>query len=304
MHGTHQPGAERAHRAPAGAILAAVLLAAGSAARADLIAYEPFDYPVGGDINGRNGGTGWIGPWQDMLGSAGRGDLITYTPGLTHALRPGTGGSLGATLGQQALAYVRPFERLLLDQQTVWMSMLYRGSGASESVTMGLVFGTPNGFGSVPAIRSSAQGFYQLFVEGSQTAINLPVPGPSANRTDLIVMQYEALGQNQLRFTAFLNPSNPTNPGTPMVTRTVTLATMEIAAFRMIYAGPSPSASSSARFDELGIAETYPGLIPAPGAAALLGVLLLAGSRRRRCARGCAPKRRSPDGPAAPAERP
>ncbi len=181
-----------------------------------------------------------------MLGTHGRGTMISDAPGLTHSLRTGTGNAMQATTGQQALAYVRPFDHILLDEQTVWMSFLYRGGGENESVAMGLVFGTDDGFGATPAIRASANGNYQLYVEGSSTAINLTVPGPSASRTDLIVMQYQALGSNQLRFTAFLNPSDPLHPGTPLVTRTVTLSTMEIAAFRVIYAGPAPSASSSA----------------------------------------------------------
>lgn len=268
-------------------ILAGVVaaVAGASEARADLIAYEPFNYPSGTTIAGQNGGTGFIGPWLNMMGSAGRGELRSYSPGLTHTLRAGTGNAMGATLGQQAMTISRPFERILLDTQTVWMSMLYRGgtsSGTNESVVMGLVFGTQNGFGPTPAIRASSMGVYQLYVEGSSTAINLPVPGPSSSRTDLIVMRYEALGNNQLQFAAFLNPTNPNDPGTPVITRTVTLPTMEIAAFRFIYAGPPASSLTTAKFDELGIAETYPGLIPTPGSAAVLVLAGLVATRRRR----------------------
>lgn len=263
----------------AGAV-AAILLPAST--QASLIAYEPFDYSSG-NIVGRNGGEGWTGPWVDMLQSAGRGQMVTYAPGLTHTLRAGSGNAMGATYGQQAIAIARPFERILLSQQTVWMSMLYRGGGTSESVVMGLVFGTQNGFGVSPAIRASTHGQYQLYFEGSGTAINLSAPGPSASRTDLIVMKYQSLGGNQLQFSAFINPSNPNNPGTATITRTVTLSTMEIAAFRFLYAGPAPLAVGTAMFDELGIAETYPGLtIPAPGGAGMLALVGLAAVRRRR----------------------
>lgn len=253
-----------------------------ASAQASLIAYEPFEY-ASGNIAGRNGGEGWTGPWVDTLQSVGRGQMITYAPGLTHTLRAGSGNAMGATYGQQAIAIARPFERILLSQQTVWMSMLYRGGGTTESVVMGLVFGTQNGFGVSPAIRASTHGQYQLYFEGSGTAINLSAPGPSASRTDLIVMKYQALGGNQLQFSAFINPSNPNNPGTAAITRTVTLSTMEIAAFRFIYAGPAPLAMGTAMFDELGIAETYPGLtIPAPGGVGMLALVGLASLRRRR----------------------
>lgn len=274
------------HRAAASA-LAGLALGLGAAAPAvgSLIAYEPFDYPSGTNVAGHSGGSGFNGPWVNMLGNLGRGTLQAQSPGLSHPLRAGTGNALRATLGQQAMAYVRPFERVLLDSETVWMSMLYRGgspSGTNESVTLGLVFGNENGYGSVPAIRASVTGFYQLYVEGSSTAINLPVPGPSSSRTDLIVMRYQSLGGNVLQFAAFLNPTNPTNPGTPTITRTVTMSTMEIAAFRMVYAGPPGSSSTSAVLDELGIAATYPGLIPTPGTATVLMLAGIAAVRRRR----------------------
>ncbi len=113
----------------------------------------------------------------------------------------------------------------------------------------------------------------------SGAAINLPGPGLSSNRTGLIVMRYKSLGGNQ-QFAAFINPASPNNPGTPIVTRTLTLSTIEIAAFRFVHAGPP--GSPQATFDELGIAETYPGLIPAPGTAGLLLTAGAVATRRRR----------------------
>ena len=43
--------------------LAVVGIALSNIARATIIAYEPFDYPVGDAVNGKNGGQGWTGAW-------------------------------------------------------------------------------------------------------------------------------------------------------------------------------------------------------------------------------------------------
>ena len=57
-------------KAPLVALVAS--LVATASARADLLAYEGFDYSAGSNnLVGLNGGTGWAGPWQTIGGPAG-----------------------------------------------------------------------------------------------------------------------------------------------------------------------------------------------------------------------------------------
>lgn len=57
------------------------LLAGG--ARAALLSYEPFDYTVGSDVLGQNGGGGWTGAWRAHAGGAvPAGSFVTGTGSL------------------------------------------------------------------------------------------------------------------------------------------------------------------------------------------------------------------------------
>src|ERR1041384_6386409 len=73
-------------------VLSAVVLALGSAisARAQLIAYEGFDYAPGTQLFGSSGGTGWATPW-----SATSAALSTTPSGsLSYSTLPTTGNSV------------------------------------------------------------------------------------------------------------------------------------------------------------------------------------------------------------------
>ena len=63
----------------------------GSSARADLIAYEPFDYSVGSTLIGLTGGYGWNGPWR------GTGGANSQIIGGNFVYNDGFGNSVSAT---------------------------------------------------------------------------------------------------------------------------------------------------------------------------------------------------------------
>jgi concanavalin A-like lectin/glucanase superfamily protein len=82
-------------------VTAALCLLAGVVAAH--AAHEPFNYAANSAINGKNGGTGWSGPWQ------GFGNLVV-APGLTYpGLVPApSGNALGRTPGSASTRTVAP----------------------------------------------------------------------------------------------------------------------------------------------------------------------------------------------------
>ncbi|MFD0895432.1 alpha-N-acetylglucosaminidase C-terminal domain-containing protein [Luteolibacter ambystomatis] len=109
------------------------LLLCLATARAELIAYEPFDYTAG-TVPTANGGTGWNGAWCDATGTTA---ALTINAGLNAGGLGTTGGSMsiGATsttrfrqLSSSAIAAIQ-------QQQTnagdVWVGYLGKNTGAS-----------------------------------------------------------------------------------------------------------------------------------------------------------------------------
>ena len=84
-------------------IALAVMLFAGTASAA-LIAYEPFDYAVGG-LAGQNGGFGWGGPWEAPEGCYG-GEVAE--PGLSGGMCDVTGNKAKFQPPEEAWTPIRP----------------------------------------------------------------------------------------------------------------------------------------------------------------------------------------------------
>lgn len=84
-----------------------MMVAASGTAEADLLSYEPFDYPVASAIIGQNGGGGWAGAWRVHTGGAvPAGSLVTGSGSLAgpsglptqgnHAIMTGEFGTVQA----------------------------------------------------------------------------------------------------------------------------------------------------------------------------------------------------------------
>jgi PEP-CTERM motif len=76
---------------------AGIMVAFAPNASADLIAYEPFDYTAGTQLNGDSGGMGWSGAWRDATVAG----ATIQASGLTYAGLPTSGNSvlLSGSLG-------------------------------------------------------------------------------------------------------------------------------------------------------------------------------------------------------------
>src|SRR5690349_17717236 len=113
-----------------GWFLSACLLAfCGSSASAQVIAYEGFDYAVGGVLAGNNGGVGWGDPWRNSPpgatiagGSLAFGGLATTG---NSALRPDAAHNTNSTNGDTR-DLTTPVGT---DNTSLFMSFLIRPSG-------------------------------------------------------------------------------------------------------------------------------------------------------------------------------
>ena len=122
-----------------------------------VVATEPFDYPAGEDLNGQNGGSGWLSGWEQVSGT------VTVTEGSIDSDRvDGTGNKASLTQTADAVVYERPyFARFASDSpeaSTVWLTFLLDVTqndignggtvslldGTTELISVGATPGTSN----------------------------------------------------------------------------------------------------------------------------------------------------------------
>lgn len=120
--------------------LVALLLVSSPAvteARADLLAYEGFDYAVGSELFASNGGSGWGGAWADY----GPASVILVGDGsLPYSGVPASGNhAFAVSQGTQFKASLRTLQApiLVTTHDTVWVSFLVaKTEGPADSVGM------------------------------------------------------------------------------------------------------------------------------------------------------------------------
>ena len=134
------------------ALAAAMLLVSVQASRAQLVAYDGFNYTSGQSLSGQNGGSGFGGAWNLMLGTSQiqAGSLVPAAPssGLSES-----GNSLVATpisSGQPEVAnrtLAAPVSGT--SGTSAWVSVVMKGSGLSGATSQGALIvsdGSGNGF--------------------------------------------------------------------------------------------------------------------------------------------------------------
>jgi hypothetical protein len=185
------------------ALAVAGLLAMGSAAMADLVAYEGFDYPAGSSLANQTGGFGWrAGSAWTLGGSAdnnqiiagsftyddGFGNIVTTTGNRVHSTGNGVADGLpGSPNGNQSQS---PFRRLATDfgtsAGTTWMSFLALRTGQPATTPFvdgegnnfyGRAFGVQTFYNSDPA--STAQGSEGASVGRATAGANEPAGTPN-----------------------------------------------------------------------------------------------------------------------------
>ncbi len=112
-------------------------LALPHGAHAELLVYEPFDYPVGANILGQNGGGGFTGAWRGHEGDATNvpaGSFTVASGSLAHptATLATTGNSAIASGEFGTLQPARDFNNIVVGEgDTLWISYIGQRQGTA-----------------------------------------------------------------------------------------------------------------------------------------------------------------------------
>jgi hypothetical protein len=276
-----------------GSLVIGCLVAASGAARAALIAYEPFATGDGaynvGEIDNQNPTvTGFSGAWTINAGQTGYSGGTVSATGLTYPGLPTTGGMYAALNARWYRALSTPFDGTT--SGTYWMSFLYQSTEANGgnfqafelynegAKTRGDYWDYPGADGTrMFAIVNGAEGWGGGGAGTGQFSIladNTKLLGAADTAVNLFVIKMEFNSSGNDTFTAWMNPSLASEP-TGGVSYTGNLS--------FTYAGVfNANGSGEARLDELRIGTTFASVIPEPASIGMLGAAAVAMLLRRR----------------------
>jgi len=273
-------------------LTATALLSVASPAAADLILYEPFDYPVG-NLAGNGGGVGFSGNWTIKSGAP----QLT-SPGLTYGRlqTSGNGSTSGATQSYRNFSNAG----LTGDGATYWFSVLFAapGGGAASTPTLPTFFADnslldaqKSGFAFKFDINSSTNATFDTRVNNSISAgVNVSNADWYAD-THLVVGKIEFSGAaGEDRISIWLNPSLDAAPTDPPLSTHAGDWVDPGARNSFFY---SRYNSPSRTIDEVRLGTTYADVVPVPEPTAALPLAaglsaVAAALRRSRHARfGC-----------------
>ena len=254
------------------AVLAIVfVLASASGALAELIVYEGFDYPAGGTIGGRTGGTGWDQAWT--------GGQTVVSGGLDYS-GLGVSGNMARANGQGGGAFRAMPSGFNALNGTVWISFLGQGvseprwsgistfNGSRESLFMGSPSyqpSSPHKWGMRPY---NTMGDPVLSTDPQLSAIN------TADKVFFLVRIINGAVTAQL--TVWLNPALG---GTPDDAGAFFDKTVGRIPFDRIRLGGVDDGVT--HYDEIRIGRLYADVIPEPATLLLVGLGGLLARRRR-----------------------
>jgi hypothetical protein len=266
-----------------------LLVASGSPAVAQVIAYDGFNYAAGANLNGLNGGSGWGNAWSEpSFGTGDPNDLVpetiqtgslTFGSLVTSGNRVVTGGKfsydirlLGAPLGTTGTTRYASFliRRDVAGTDPVNNGPDYGGLVFADENPNSLFVGKPGG-GTV--------GNYALENNGgtSQVASSRPeVLGTTA----LLVVRFDFAAGNDT-FRLYVNPAPG---GTEPAVADATKSNLDLGSF--VGVSMSTGAANTWSIDEIRIGSTFADVVvpvPEPGSIVLTlgGGLALLWRRRR-----------------------
>jgi hypothetical protein len=102
--------------------------------RAELFVYEPFDYPAGEDLLGKNGGTGFTGAWRMGTAAIPVNSAVIQAGSLTYPGLPTAGNSVLMSGAGGNLEIFRNFNNIAgADGTTTWISLIGQRLGPVQN---------------------------------------------------------------------------------------------------------------------------------------------------------------------------
>jgi len=257
-----------------------------AAARADLLSYEPFNYPqVGSDLQGSagNGSFGFSGPWVPGGFNASLADNYDIAAGSLSFANLLTSGNRANSVAVNSIAGVtRDFSTPLgATGSTRYYSFLLRPEGTLNDFLFNGFFGVTLESPDEPELFTGKPGndaINQYVIEDRGGANQHPSAIPAVvGQTALLVVKAEFLDQND-RFTLYVNPV----PGGPEPLA----GTVKSDSNLSTVSGFTIYSTGAFSIDELRMGETFADVTPAvpePSTlTALWGPTLVGLLRRRR----------------------
>jgi hypothetical protein len=265
-----------------------MLLVAGLAASANaaLLAYEGFDYPIGGEVVGLNGGTGWTGPWTENIATS-NGDFPLAADSLVNTPFPftPTGGRLRtvgvASLGFDAVSRTMPGLDMSAEG-TRYFSFLMRkeiAASSNNNLEFNLIDSTNASMNDFRFGATSADRFFLTSTDNNDLGATV-----ATNTTYFVVMKVDANTDATADVVNVAIYSGATNvPLTEPDSWDLTFSIASNANLDGIRVRVGNSTAGS--FDEFRVGETWADVatVPEPSSAILSSVsLILSSSCMRR----------------------
>jgi len=204
------------------------------------------------------GGTGFSGGFRPLPNKLLRGNK-TEAPGLEHALKTGTGSSLGLTIfgsGLSSVHYLRGLDPQHfaafssngkdIDSGTLYIGLLFRPAQTSDSFIDRFSLQKDG----VPAwaLRFQNDGDYRVDAAGADIPTGII---PSIERTDLIVVRLDLNPSGTDTASLYINPAGLDEPALPVVVATGEFSFRELVFTRLGYFG------NTSRWDEISVADNF-----------------------------------------------
>jgi hypothetical protein len=270
-------------RLAAAVCLMAAVLSGSRNAPGALLAYEPFDYsPAGADLNGRNGGFGFSGPWTPGGFNASVNDNFDIASGSLSFQQLLTGGNRVTSLPTNAIAGLTRNLATPLGTagETKYVSVLLRPEGQVGVGAFNGFFGLTLESPTEPEIYIGKPGSgvldrYVVENRGGEGQVPSNVT-PTANQTALLVLKAQFTATNDL-FTLYVNPTpGAAEPSSGLLKNDANLGVVN---------GLTIYSTGAFSIDEIRLGDTFADVtpVPEPGAVTATCVLscLLLGRRGR-----------------------
>jgi hypothetical protein len=272
------------------------LLAWAAPARAQLIAYEGFNYPAGQSLDTLNGGTGFVGPWSILSGTATvqPGSLVPAPPssglpesGNSLAIAPSfAGGSSDSTRTLSTPIIGTP-------GTSAWVGVVMKGNGESGSQGAGALILSDNGVGGFSITTGASGSGIAPFNPPPSSTWSIGDSNVGASEgSSAISNTLQSLLVARITFGAASDLVdlyvNPALGGGPPATANATIAVPHAAALGFVTVTDASLnvPSSVTQFDEIRIGGTFADVtgaaVPEPSTFALVGLTGLGLLRRRK----------------------
>jgi len=164
------------------------------------IVREGFDYPIGSELHGQNGGEGWMAPW--FINPSTSQVLMTNVEGLSYPGWP-TQGAAAAWCTRNYQSTRQHPVLPALDGDVVWFSLLFHATNTSQTRVQFASASSTTGFGI--EIASTNGGVVRAKINATQSTMEAPA---ALSNTHLVIGKFVFSNATPDHLDVWVNPTN------------------------------------------------------------------------------------------------